>query len=67
MKKKLKLYVWTGFSPDWTGGLAFAIAASEKEARELVIKAIGYNPVDWGSLEERSVGFRFAAAVHGGS
>ena len=36
MKSKLKLFVWTEFSPDYTSGLAFAIAKDEPEARKLV-------------------------------
>ena len=29
---KLKLFIWDGFCPDYTGGLAFAIAKDEEEA-----------------------------------
>jgi len=66
MKTKLKLYVWTNFQPNWSGGLAFAIAASETEARRLIIKEHGYEPGNWGNLEVRRVDRQFAASVAGG-
>lgn len=31
-KTKLKLYIWTGYNPVYTGGLAFAIVESEEAA-----------------------------------
>ena len=65
METELKLFVWTRFSPDYTGGLAFAIAESEYEAREMIIKTRGYNPSDWGSLKIRGL-TKFAASVSGG-
>jgi hypothetical protein len=34
----LKLYVWTDVLKDYTPGIAFALAATEDEARELVVK-----------------------------
>lgn len=68
MKQKLKLFVWTGFSSDWTetNGLAFAIAETEEEARNLVIKEQGGTPDDWGSLEVRPLNKKFATCVSGG-
>jgi len=66
MKKSLKLYIWTGFAPDWSDGLAFAIASSEEEAKELVLKEIGYEPNTWGDLEIRRLDWRVAKAVSGG-
>ena len=65
---KTKLFVWKGFSPDYTDGLAFAVADNEEEARELVIEDIGWSPTEWGTLtvyddlNEFSYGF----AVSGG-
>jgi len=35
---EMKIFVWTGFQPDYTDGLAFAIARTEKEARDKIIK-----------------------------
>lgn len=50
MKKKLKLFVWTDFAPDYSGGLAVAIAEDETEARALVLKEHSYEPYNWGKL-----------------
>lgn len=49
----LRVYVWKGFAPDYTGGLAVAIAYSEAQAIKLVIKEHGYEPRpgEWGDLE----------------
>jgi hypothetical protein len=38
MKNKLKLFVWYGVLTDYTSGIAFAIAETEQEAREMLIK-----------------------------
>jgi hypothetical protein len=66
-KKKLKLFVWTGFSPDYTSGLAFAIAPDEASARKLVAKAYGgFEPSDWGTLEVHPLNKRTAFCVSGG-
>lgn len=66
MKRKLKLYVWTGFCPDYTSGLAVAVAADETEARKLVSENHGYEPYEWGALEVRRIDQRFAVSVSGG-
>jgi hypothetical protein len=50
MKQKLKLYVWTEFCPDYTGGLAFAIARDETQARKLIEKERGLKVWEWGTL-----------------
>lgn len=55
MNKKLKLFIWTGYSPDYTGGLAFAIAEDETQARDLIEKERGYDVYDWGELEVREI------------
>lgn len=53
-KNKLKLYVWTQF--DWCfDGIAFAIAETEKEAQELILKERGYNVISWGELTVRPI------------
>jgi len=36
MKKNIKLYVWEKVLCDWTCGIAFALAVSLEEAKELV-------------------------------
>ena len=45
-RKKLKLYVWEDVLRDYTSGIAFALAESPEEARELVIKKLGGNHED---------------------
>lgn len=66
-KKKLMLYVWTGFAPDYTSGLAIANAESEEEARKAIVYYLGYDPTEWGTLHIMSSNEKFATAVHGGS
>ena len=63
---KRKLYVWEGFCPDYTDGLAFAIAKDEVEAREIIIKEMDYEPSTWGILSIHSVKESFGKAVSGG-
>lgn len=68
MRKKLKLFVWTDFSPDWTSGLAFAIAKDEEEAKKLVRGEHGIvSDREWGSLEVHELNSPIAFAVTGGS
>ena len=80
MTEELKLFVWTGFYPNYAGGLAFAVAETEEEAKEMVIEATnidtdrgegpeyGIPPIEWGTLEVRSLtsGEKFAYGVLGG-
>jgi hypothetical protein len=63
---KLKLFVWEGFSPDYTDGLAFAIAGNEQEARELIIKDKGFEPYTWGTLKVHPLNKPVAYNVSGG-
>jgi hypothetical protein len=63
----MKLYVWTQFEPDYSDGLAFAIASSEREAQMLVLKERGYNVYDWGILKVYPLDQRIAMSVPGGS
>jgi hypothetical protein len=65
-KKKLKLYVWTGFAPDYTDGLAFAIASSEKDARKQIEVDAGTKVSTWGTLTVRPLSRRFSGSVWGG-
>ncbi len=66
MKTKMKLFIWTGFCPDYTDGLAFAIARDETEARKLVEEDRGYRIWEWGDLEIKSVTRKIARSVSGG-
>ena len=45
------IFIWLEFAPDYSNGLAFAIASNEQQAREYVIEKLGYNPDDWGPCE----------------
>lgn len=67
MKTKLKLFLWTDFCPDYTGGLAFAIASDEADARKQVGERIGYIPSDWGTLTIHRLDRKIARSVYGGS
>lgn len=49
-KRKLKLFVWTEFCPDYRDGLAFAIAKDEESARAMVLAELGFDPIRWGDL-----------------
>lgn len=66
MDKKLRLYVWEGFCPDYTSGLAFAIAENEGEARKLVQKRRGFQVYEWGTLRVLPLTKRVARCVSGG-
>ena len=63
---ELKLYVWTEFSPDFHDGLAFAIAATEEEARKLVTKAYCCEVREWGEVAVLPLDQPTAFAVEGG-
>lgn len=65
--KKYQLYVWEGFCPDYTDGLAFAVAKSEEEARKLIEDYYGYTVYTWGSLSIHPLNKPVAFAVSGGS
>lgn len=65
-KNAMKLFVWTDFSPDYTSGLAFAIAKDETEARAQIVKECGYNPDTWGKLKVHRLDRRIARYVTGG-
>ena len=67
MKTRLKLFIWTEFCPDYVGGLAFAIAKDETEARKLIEVERGFTVYDWGTLEIRPVTRKVACCVSGGS
>ena len=66
-KTNLRLFIWTGFCPDYTSGLAFAIAKNETDARALIEKERGFEPYEWGTLEIRPLNRRVARCVSGGN
>lgn len=77
---ELKLYVWEGFYPSYSGGLAIAVAESEEEARAMIIKnmhieeeegpdwteELGFNKMDWGKLTVTAVTEKVTYGVFGG-
>jgi hypothetical protein len=65
-EQKLMLYVWPKFAPDYTDGLAFAVAESEEQARELVSLVKGYAPEDWGTMLVYPLTDPVAYAISGG-
>jgi hypothetical protein len=64
--RPFKLYVWKGFCPDYTSGLAVALAQDEADARNQVEKAYGSTVYVWGTLSVYPVTRRFVAYVSGG-
>jgi hypothetical protein len=68
MKNKMKLFVWHDFCPDYTSGLAIAIARTEKQAKKQIAKANGYLPDDdrFGVVKVYPIGKPIAFCVHGG-
>ncbi len=67
MKPKLQLYVWEDFMTDYTSGLAVAIAATEEQAKEQILKAWGYTSFDdWGTLTIYPLNAPMAVSVCGG-
>lgn len=63
---KLRLFVWTDFCPDYTSGLAFAIAKDETDARKMIEKERGYTVYTWGDLTIYPLTKRIARSVSGG-
>jgi hypothetical protein len=63
---KLQLYIWTDFCPDYTPGLAFAVAETKEEAEHLIEKEHGFEVYNWGTLEVRPLNVKTARCVYGG-
>ena len=62
---KMRLFVWTEFRPDYSYGLAFAIAENIEQAQAEVVKRHG-DFGDWGHAAEFPVTEPIAFAVSGG-
>jgi len=63
---ELKLFVFTNFCPDYAGGLAFAIAKDETDAKKQIEKKQGYTHNSWGTLTIKPLTKRTAYCVRGG-
>ena len=61
----MKLFVWDEFAPDYSDGLAFAIAESETQARELIVDKHGYPPDVWGNVQVFELNNPIAFCVSG--
>lgn len=51
----MKLFVWDEFLPDWSDGLAFAIAENIEQAKDLIKAKLGCGlefDLEWGSVQE---------------
>ena len=64
---ELRLYVWPECAPDYTHGLAFAIATSEDEAVEMITQRMGWDPEEWGPLEMHPVDSPIGFGESGGA
>jgi len=62
----LRLFVWRGFAPDYSDGLAFAVAENIEQAQDLVVKSLGYDPSDWGTVTEHELSSPVGCGVRGG-
>ena len=65
-KPELFLFVWAQFCPDYTYGLAFAIAETVEQAQKLIEQKRGYRPTDWGRVQQFPVTGPIAFHVDGG-
>ena len=61
----MKLFIWKDFCPDYKGGLAFAIAKDEADAKKQIEWERGLAVYDWGMLEIKPLTRRIARCVSG--
>lgn len=66
MTENLKVYVWDKFNPDYSCGLAVAIAPNVETAQRMIIEKMGHNPLEWGECKEFDLDDPVAFAVAGG-
>ena len=62
----LKLYVWTNVLCDYTCGVAFALASSVEEARQLVSESLGYEVADFDRDPDVITDAAYGKSVYGG-
>jgi len=63
----LKLYVWEGVFTDYTDGIAFALAASPEQARELIHEHMGYGSSELDTLDPKVYDTPVGFGLWGGS
>lgn len=67
-----KLFIWSGFCPDYTPGLAVAIARNEADARAMIEEKMKIDTEDqywiddWGELKILPLDENMAEYVKGG-
>lgn len=66
MNQKLKLYVWEKFSPDYSDGLAFAIAENLEEAQEMIMSQMKFRIVDFGPVNSYPIDEKICKYCLGG-
>jgi len=66
-KPKLNLYVWNNFCPDYSDGLAFAIADTLTEAKKMIEAKVGRKITGWGDVTICNLKDKTAEYVFGGS
>lgn len=64
--KKLKLYVWEDCLTDYTDGVMFALASSEDEAREQILKSCNYVPPGELAVQPKIIDSPIGYAIWGG-
>lgn len=62
----LKLFVWAEWAPNYTDGLAFAIAETEEQARKLIYDERGFCTTEWGPCQVFDLNTPIAFSVYGG-
>jgi len=66
-RPELFLFVWTEFCPDYSDGLAFAIAETVEQAQKLIEQKRGYQGNDWGPVQQFPATEPIAFYVNGGA
>jgi hypothetical protein len=65
-KPKLFMFVWSQFCPDYTNGLAVAIAETVEQAQKLIEQRRGYEVHEWGPVQQFPATEPIAFCVSGG-
>ena len=63
----MKLFVWNHFCPDWSDGLAFAIAETVDEAKQMIIEDTDTDFIEWGVCRELPIDGKVSYYVYGAS
>lgn len=66
MRRTKKIFVFEGFDPDYSDGLAVAIAYTASEAQDMIREVNPYIS-NWGKMKVHTLKDKIAYAVSGGS